>query len=88
MDTSDGVAFEVLESSHGGGDEEEWYSPIDRLAELKHEFGEHGGVNMSVEKSSTFTFLHAQTMPEIFQGREPSAAALFVCVCVVCVLRF
>lgn len=43
--------------------------PVERLATLRHEFGEHGGVNMSIEASTTFTVLQAETMPEIFQGR-------------------
>ena len=29
--------------------------PVERLAALRHEFGEHGGVNMSIEASTTFT---------------------------------
>jgi methionine-gamma-lyase len=43
--------------------------PVERLAALRHEFGEHGGVNMSIEASTTFTVMEAGTMPEIFQGR-------------------
>ena len=43
--------------------------PVERLANLRHEFGEHGGVNMSIEASTTFTVMEAGTMPEIFQGR-------------------
>ena len=43
--------------------------PVERLAALRHEFGEHGGVNMSIEASTTFTVLEAGTMPEIFNGR-------------------
>jgi methionine-gamma-lyase len=43
--------------------------PVERLADLRHEFGEHGGVNMSIEASTTFTVMEAGTMPEIFQGR-------------------
>lgn len=43
--------------------------PVERLAAVRHEFGEHGGVNMSIEASTTFTVLEAGTMPEIFQGR-------------------
>jgi methionine-gamma-lyase len=35
---------------------------------MRHEFGEHGGVNMSIEASTTFTVMHAGTMPEIFHG--------------------
>jgi len=37
---------------------------------MRHEFGEHGGVNMSIETSTTFTVLDAETMPEIFQGQH------------------
>ncbi len=43
--------------------------PVERLASIRHEFGEHGGVNMSIEASTTFTVMEAGTMPEIFQGR-------------------
>lgn len=45
------------------------FDPERSLAEVRHEFGEHGGVNMSVETSTTFTVLRAHTMPEMFQGR-------------------
>jgi len=45
------------------------YDPMEALANAKHEFGEHGGVNMSIEASTTFTVLHANVMPEIFGGR-------------------
>jgi methionine-gamma-lyase len=38
------------------------------MADARHEFGEHGGVNLSVEASTTFTVLHAKTLPEIFHG--------------------
>ena len=44
-------------------------NPIEDLAHLRHEFGEHGGVNMSVEASSTFTVIDPETMPALFQGR-------------------
>lgn len=54
-------------------------NPIEALAELQHEFGEHGGVNMSVEASSTFTVVDPGTMPEIFQGRlGPDNAGCFL----------
>ncbi|MDP6958071.1 MAG: aminotransferase class I/II-fold pyridoxal phosphate-dependent enzyme [Planctomycetota bacterium] len=43
--------------------------PVERLASVRKEFGEHGGVNMSIEASTTFTVMEAGTMPEIFQGR-------------------
>jgi methionine-gamma-lyase len=44
------------------------FDPIESFADLRHEFGEHGGVNMSVETSTTFTVIDPGTMPEIFQG--------------------
>jgi methionine-gamma-lyase len=44
------------------------FDPIEAFANLRHEFGEHGGVNMSVEASTTFTVIDPKTMPEIFQG--------------------
>ncbi len=44
------------------------FDPIESLANMRHEFGEHGGVNMSIETSTTFTVMDAETMPEIFQG--------------------
>jgi len=45
-------------------------NPVERLAETRHEFGEHGGVNMSVEASTTFTVMEPGTMPELFQGEK------------------
>jgi methionine-gamma-lyase len=45
------------------------FDPIESLADMRHEFGEHGGVNMSIETSTTFTVMDARTMPEVFQGR-------------------
>ncbi len=44
------------------------FDPVRAMAEARHEFGEHGGVNMSIEASTTFTVMDARTMPEIFQG--------------------
>jgi methionine-gamma-lyase len=45
-------------------------NPVETMANTRHEFGEHGGVNMSVEASTTFTVLHSNTMPEIFGGEK------------------
>ena len=45
-------------------------NPIEDLAHLRHEFGEHGGVNMSIEASTTFTVMDPATMPEMFEGRK------------------
>lgn len=46
------------------------FDPIQSLAQARHEFGEHGGVNMSISASTTFTVLDADAMPELFQGRR------------------
>jgi methionine-gamma-lyase len=47
-------------------------NPIEDLAHLRHEFGEHGGVNMSVEASSTFTVIDPETVRDLFQDRAGS----------------
>lgn len=52
--------------------------PIARLARTRHEFGEHGGVNLSIETSSTFTVLEAGRLPDIFQGRAGPAGGCFL----------
>lgn len=46
------------------------FDPIQSLADMRHEFGEHGGVNLSIETSTTFTVLDAETMPRIFHGQK------------------
>ena len=46
------------------------FNPAEALASLRHEFGEHGGVNMSIEASTTFTVMTADTMPRIFRGEK------------------
>ncbi len=46
------------------------FNPVESLASLRHEFGEHGGVNMSIEASTTFTVMDAETMPRIFHGER------------------
>ena len=54
-------------------------NPIEDLAHLRHEFGEHGGVNMSIEASSTFTVMDPHTIPEMFQGRKgPEKAGCYL----------
>ncbi|EFJ33643.1 hypothetical protein SELMODRAFT_82714 [Selaginella moellendorffii] len=42
--------------------------PEEGLVSIRHEFGEHGGVNMSIEASSTFTVMEAETMGKMFKG--------------------
>jgi len=46
------------------------FNPEAALIATRREFGEHGGVTASVERSSTFTVLDPKTMPEIFQGKR------------------
>jgi methionine-gamma-lyase len=49
------------------------YDPEQALCEIRREFGEHGGVNPSVSRSSTFTVMDPCTMPEIFKGEKGPA---------------
>ena len=52
--------------------------PIERLADARHEFGEHGGVNMSIEASTTFTVMEPGTMPELFEGRKSAPEGCYL----------
>jgi len=52
---------------------------MEALAELRHEFGEHGGVNMSIETSTTFTVMQADTLPLLFRGlKGPDEGGCFL----------
>lgn len=53
-------------------------NPVERMANTRHEFGEHGGVNMSIEASSTFTVIDPETMPEIFAGQKGPNAGCYL----------
>lgn len=44
------------------------FDPVQSMAEAPHEFGEWGGVNMSIEASTTFTVMDPNTMPDLFGG--------------------
>jgi len=46
------------------------FDPVAAMAASRHEFGEHGGVNLSIEASTTFTVLAADEMPRIFRGER------------------
>ena len=53
--------------------------PVQAMSEIRREFGEHGGVCPSVERSSTFTVLDPGIMPEIFDGlRGPDKGGCFL----------
>ncbi len=43
------------------------FDPADKVQDLQY-FGEFGGVNPSISDSSTYTFLHAKTMMDTFEG--------------------
>jgi methionine-gamma-lyase len=45
-------------------------SPVETLANTRHEFGEHGGVNMSIEASTTFTAMHPDILADLFTGEK------------------
>lgn len=45
------------------------FDPEKALVSIRREFGEHGGVAPSIERSSTFTVMHPDKMPEIFAGK-------------------
>jgi methionine-gamma-lyase len=45
-------------------------NPVESLANTRHEFGEHGGVNMSIEASTTFTAMHPDILSDIFTGER------------------
>ncbi|KAI5073679.1 hypothetical protein GOP47_0011692 [Adiantum capillus-veneris] len=45
-----------------------WQDPVQGMASSRHEFGEHGGVNMSIEASATFTVMEAETLGKLFAG--------------------
>ncbi|MBN2496220.1 MAG: aminotransferase class V-fold PLP-dependent enzyme [Deltaproteobacteria bacterium] len=55
------------------------HDPERAMTGIRREFGEHGGVCMSIERSSTFTVMKPGTMPEIFEGiRGPDKGGCFL----------
>ncbi|MCK4413520.1 MAG: aminotransferase class V-fold PLP-dependent enzyme [Candidatus Eisenbacteria sp.] len=55
------------------------FDPERALVATRREFGEHGGVAPSVERSATFTVLEPHEMPEIFSGlRGPEKDGCFL----------
>ena len=53
-------------------------NPIERLTDTRHEFGEHGGVNMSIEVSTAFTVMKPGTMPELFGGHKAAPEGCYL----------
>jgi len=55
------------------------FDPEEAIAQVRREFGEHGGVCPSISRSSTFTVMAPETMPEIFQGsRSPDQGGCYL----------
>jgi methionine-gamma-lyase len=55
------------------------FDPESALSRARREFGEHGGVTPSIERSSTFTVMEPDLMPEIFEGlRGPEKGGCFL----------
>ena len=55
------------------------FDPEFAITEARREFGEHGGVAPSIERSSTFTVMEPGLMPDIFEGRRsPDRDGCFV----------
>ncbi len=55
------------------------HDPAEALLETRREFGEHGGVCPSIERSSTYTVMDPHIMPEIFEGlRGPDRGGCFL----------
>lgn len=46
------------------------FDPEQSITQARREFGEHGGVAPSIERSSTFTVMEPGQMPEIFSGQR------------------
>ena len=67
-----------------------WMHPVEGLANMRREFGEHGGVNMSIEASTTFTVMEPETMGELFEGKLGPDRDFYIysrCACILhCVL--
>ncbi|PKI64354.1 hypothetical protein CRG98_015214 [Punica granatum] len=55
-----------------------WDDPAAALASARHEFGEHGGVNMSIEVSTTFTVMEPEIMRRMFAGELGPARNFFI----------
>ena len=54
-------------------------NPVETLANTRHEFGEHGGVNMSIEASTTFTAMHPDILADMFHGdRGPDKGGCYL----------
>ena len=55
------------------------FHPQAAISETRRAFGEYGGINMSIEASTTFTVMAASTMTEIFHGqRGPEHGGCFL----------
>ncbi|KAK4748704.1 hypothetical protein SAY87_015290 [Trapa incisa] len=77
--SSDGGDDDMLMSKKiGAGAAACWDDPAAALASARHEFGEHGGVNMSIEASATFTVMEPETMRRMFAGELGADRDFFI----------
>jgi len=54
------------------------FNPEQKLHEARREFGEHGGVTPSIERSCTFTVMDPKTMTDIFNGKKGPMQGCFL----------
>uniref|UniRef100_A0A7N0TSU5 Methionine gamma-lyase n=1 Tax=Kalanchoe fedtschenkoi TaxID=63787 RepID=A0A7N0TSU5_KALFE len=54
------------------------YDPAASIAAARHEFGEHGGVNMSIEASATFKVMDPKTLNRKFAGELSPESDFFL----------
>jgi methionine-gamma-lyase len=52
--------------------------PAEALAAARHELGEHNGINMSIEASSTFTFKDSDAMNRAFLGEVGPKTGIYI----------
>lgn len=74
-DNFDHDDFIIKPMKHVKGTSED---PASALANARHEFGEHGGVNMSIEASATFTVMEPETMRRMFSGELGADRDFFI----------
>ncbi|XP_042480253.1 methionine gamma-lyase-like [Macadamia integrifolia] len=55
-----------------------WEDPAVALGTTRHEFGEYGGINMSIEASATFTVMEPKTMHKMFTGELGPSQDFFI----------
>ncbi|KAI4353792.1 hypothetical protein L6164_002719 [Bauhinia variegata] len=52
--------------------------PVAALANARHVFGKHGGLNVSIEASATFRVIEPESVPRMFSGELGSDRDFFI----------